>query len=346
MKKLVVFLLAYPLFAIVALRLAAAITGAGGVVDYFTGAHPVRVVSSLAIGFSIGSYLLGAISGDYSWVDRLWSTAPVAFAWVYAVRSGLAVAAVVGALLVTLWGLRLTYNFARRGGYTTMEDYRWPILRARIRSSIGWQAFNLLFISGFQVSLFVLFTAPIHRLAALGEPVAPAIPVAGGLLVVAFLAFETIADNQQWTFQSIKHGSQTDGPARPPAWFGGSDEDADAALAADVRRGFLTHGLFAWSRHPNYFGELGVWWALFLTASVASGGLFHWSGIGVVLLTLLFAGSTRFTESISASRYADYAAYQARTSAIIPWPPAGITREDPGCSRRRSGGGCRAGWRS
>jgi steroid 5-alpha reductase family enzyme len=40
-----------------------------------------------------------------------------------------------------------------------------------------------------------------------------------------------------------------------------------------------------------------------------------------VLLTLLFVGSTRFTESISAARYPEYAAYQARTSALVPRPP-------------------------
>jgi len=40
-----------------------------------------------------------------------------------------------------------------------------------------------------------------------------------------------------------------------------------------------------------------------------------------VLLTLLFAGSTRFTESITLSKYPEYAAYQRRTSAVVPWRP-------------------------
>ena len=41
-----------------------------------------------------------------------------------------------------------------------------------------------------------------------------------------------------------------------------------------------------------------------------------------VLLTLLFVGSTRFTESISRSRYPSYEEYQKTTSAVIPWFPA------------------------
>jgi len=50
-----------------------------------------------------------------------------------------------------------------------------------------------------------------------------------------------------------------------------------------------------------------------------SGIFIHCSGIGVVLLTLLFVGSTSLTESISASCYPSYEEYQRRTSAIVPW---------------------------
>lgn len=320
MKKLLVFLVVYPLVALLSLRVAAVLAGFSGVAAFFTGAHPVLVVVTLAIGFAVVSYLLGAITGDYSWVDRLWSTAPVAFAWVYAVRSSLATAPVIAAILVTAWGLRLSYNFARRGGYTTMEDYRWPILRERIGNNVLWQLFNLLFICGFQISLFVLFTAPVYRLATLGAPVAALTVGAAAVGFLLLLAFETIADQQQWTFQSIKHGGMPAGD--PPGWFAVGAADPSTGLREDLDRGFLTHGLFHYSRHPNYFGELGVWWVLFLFAAVAGGGFLHWSGIGVVLLTALFVGSTRFTESISAARYARYGEYQARTSAIIPWPPA------------------------
>lgn len=319
MRKLVVFLVVYPLVALLSLRVGAVLTGFPGVATFFLGAHPVLVVVTLAVGFAIASYLLGAISGDYSWVDRLWSTAPVAFAWVYAVRSSLAAAPTIAAILVTIWGLRLSYNFARRGGYTTMEDYRWPILRERIGNAVLWQLFNLLFISGFQVSLFVLFTAPVYRLATLDVGVSPFTLGAAVLAFLLFLVTETLADQQQWTFQNIKHGGL---PADdPPGWFAVGSGDASVGLREDLERGFLTHGLFYYSRHPNYFGELGVWWVIYLFAAVAGGGWLHWTGAGAVLLTALFVGSTRFTESISAARYPRYCDYQARTSAIIPWPP-------------------------
>ena len=43
--------------------------------------------------------------------------------------------------------------------------------------------------------------------------------------------------------------------------------------------------------------------------------------LGAVLLTLLFIGSTLFTESLSAAKYPEYANYRRRTSMLIPWPP-------------------------
>ena len=326
MKKLLVFVSVYPLIALLSLRVGAVLTGFSGIATFFGGAHPVLVVVTLATGFALGSYLLGAITGDYSWVDRLWSTAPIAFAWVYAVRSSLAFAPTIAAILVTVWGLRLSYNFARRGGYTTMEDYRWPILRERIGNAVLWQLFNLLFISGFQVSLFVLFTAPVHRLATLDVALAPITVAAAAIAFVVMLAVETIADQQQWTFQNIKHGELA--ADEPPGWFAVGTGDASIGLREDLERGFLTHGLFHYSRHPNYFGELGVWWAVYLFAAVAAGGLIHWTGAGAVLLTALFVGSTRFTESISANRYPRYTEYQERTSAVVPWPPAPPTEQE------------------
>ena len=63
------------------------------------------------------------------------------------------------------------------------------------------------------------------------------------------------------------------------------------------------------------------------TAPFKIGVLASLTGSGLatpaVLLTLLFLGSTRFTESISLSKYPSYAQYQKRTSALLPLPPRG-----------------------
>lgn len=86
----------------------------------------------------------------------------------------------------------------------------------------------------------------------------------------------------------------------------------------DLKRGFNTRGLFAYSRHPNYFGELLLWLTLYTYAAVASRTVFNWSIIGWILLVLVFHGSTRLTEQISASKYPEYSEYQENVGMWIP----------------------------
>ncbi len=311
MKRLVTFLVSMPIGAYLALSVAAAVGGYPAIPSFFANAPAPTIVATLAAGVAAVAFVLGIATGDYSWVDRLWSTAPPVFAWVYAAKAEYAAPVVIAAVLVTVWGARLTFNFARRGGYTTMEDYRWVILRERITNAAAWQTFHLLFICSFQVALFVGFTFPIFALGEAGS--ARILPAFYAFLVlgVAAIVWETVSDEQQWRFQNAKRAAR--GSAR------GIDRD-------DIRRGFRTNGLYRFSRHPNYFGELAVWWSLYLMAVAQLGTVLDVMIVGPVLLTALFIGSTRFTESITRTRYPEYDAYRARTSAIFPWP-AGRRRE-------------------
>ena len=312
------------LFAIVA-------TAAGLVaIDMAWAGGPVARVLALAATLALTCMAFGAATGDYSWVDRIWSIAPVAFAWMLAPPSG--PRATIASILVTIWGARLTFNFARRGGYTGMEDYRWSALRARISHPLAWQAFNLFFIAAFQMGVLVAISLPLRRLASPHEagtgaasalaggeagpltlgPLTPAF-AALALLALAFIVWETIADQQQWNFHARKAA------ARRALEKG---EIPDRRAAADLERGFRNDGLFHLSRHPNYFGELGFWWTIWLLCSLGS-PLLDPSLAGPLGLTAVFVGSTRFTEEISAAKYQNYAAYRASTPAVVPLPLIG-----------------------
>ena len=269
---------------------------------------PLIIVVIVAAAVCVFCWVASLVTKDTSWVDRLWSVVPVVYVWIFAIA---AVAAgrpdarlVLMAILVTLWGARLTFNFARKGGYTGMEDYRWAILRGRMKPW-QFQVFNLLFIVLFQNALLVLITLPAY--VALRHPT----PVGGwdivfAVLFLAFLVGEFVADQQQWNFHQAKRRN------------GGSLEP-----------GFLTTGLFRFSRHPNFFFEQAQWWVLYALGAAAAvsagaglwGGVVNVSVVGVLLLTALFLGSTIFTESISASKYPAYREYQRTTSMIVPLPP-------------------------
>ena len=259
------------------------------------------LVLALAGAASLYCWVASVVSGDTSWVDRLWSILPVIYTWVFVwADHGRDARLDVLAVLVTLWGARLTFNFARKGGYRGVEDYRWAVLRARMTRG-QFQLFNLGFIVLVQNALLVLITMPDwrafqHRRGA-HYGLADAFVA---LLFLAGLALETVADEQQWRFQEGKRLAREAG--RTP----GAD--------------FLTTGLFAYSRHPNYFFELAQWWLVYALGALALGHVLDWTILGPAALTGLFVGSTRFTEEISSAKYPAYRDYQARVSAIVPWP--------------------------
>ena len=269
---------------------------------------PLLIVIIVAALTSAVCWVLSLITRDTSWVDRAWSIVPVAYVWIFVggafANGDGSVRVVLMGVLATAWGARLTFNFARKGGYTGMEDYRWAILRKRMRPW-QFQIFNLLFIILYQMTLLVLITLP--ALVAAQNP--SALTGWDALFVVAFLAFltgETIADQQQWTFHQRK-------------------KRAGGTLAP----GFATTGLFRYSRHPNFFFEQAQWWAFYAIGATAAvtggagliGGAVNPTIIGAALLTVLFIGSTIFTESITASKYSAYAEYRRTTSMLVPWPP-------------------------
>ena len=312
MKQLILFLAAVAaLFFVFAF-----ILFGGGMMTALNAANPIITLIILTASLVLCSFLFGLVSKDYSWVDRMWSTAPIFYAWVYAVRGWYDPRLFIAAVLVTLWGVRLTYNFARKGGYTGMEDYRWPVLRKKIGNPFAWQLFNFGFISLFQISLFLLFTLPLYRIF-----LEPGKAPAAGFYITAvfylfFLAYETIADQQQWNFHKIKSAFKTGSLAS-----GDRLSDREKEYAEDAKDGFCRSGLFSASRHPNYFGELAIWWTFYVMGSLHAGNFLHWSLVGPVLLTLVFFGSTRFTEAITLSKYPSYVEFQKTTSAVIPWFP-------------------------
>jgi len=213
------------------------------------------------------------------------------------------------AILATIWGIRLTFNFYRKGGYSLKaEDYRWDLVRAKMKEKCGvfypitWQIFNILFIALYQNLLFVLWTLPSYD-AFLSKTPLNFIDLLGTCAFLTFLVTETVADQQQFNFQTAKHKAIHD----------------RETLTGEFADGFLQSGLFRYSRHPNFFGEISLWWSYYLFSIASSSALLNWSVIGVFLLTLLFQGSTNFTESISTQKYPKYKEYQKTTSRIIPW---------------------------
>ena len=269
--------------------------------------HTLMILTGIVVTYS---FVVGELTGNNSQVDKLWSLVPILYTWVVAGYGEFSPRLVLMCVLATIWGVRLTINFAMKGAYQWRfwageEDYRWLVLRQKpeFNSRWKWMLFNLFFISGYQNILILLFTLPtIVALQNINVPLGIFDYGAAGLMFF-FIAYETLADIQQWNFQSKKHELLKNGKALP----------------AEYKKGFLDRGLWAYSRHPNYFAEQSIWVCFYLFSIAASGAWFNWSIAGCLLLLVLFQGSSNFSEEISAGKYPEYKEYQKKVSRFIPF---------------------------
>ncbi len=259
-------------------------------------------------------FIVGEISRNNSQMDKLWSILPIAYTWIIAFIGNFQIRLVIIALLVTLWGIRLTYNFALKGAYNWKfwegeEDYRWSILRNKkiFQNKIIWAIFDLFFISFYQNFLVLAITFP----AVVAMNASNAFNIFDGIAILfafTFLLIETIADIQQWNFHKKKKALLATGAKLEE-------------IEAPYNKGFNTIGIWKRSRHPNYLGEQGFWVSIYVfTIGIGVNHLwiFNWSIFACLLLILLFLGSSTLGESISLSKYPEYKEYQKKVSKYFP----------------------------
>jgi steroid 5-alpha reductase family enzyme len=106
-----------------------------------------------------------------------------------------------------------------------------------------------------------------------------------------------------------------------------ADAQKSAFKARDENRGrFISSGLWRYSRHPNYFGEMLVWWGLFVYSVPFLGGAAFAVVIGPLFITLLllFVSGIPLLERTADEKYGDdpaYREYKRATSILVPLPP-------------------------
>lgn len=254
-------------------------------------------------------FVIGELTGNNSQVDKIWSVIPIVYVWNMTWLGGMNERMILMSILVTVWGARLTFNFARRGAYTWKfwageEDYRWEVLRKRpgFNNRFVWMLFDLFFICAYQNTLIFLFTLPI--LAALSDNATTLgiMDYALAALFILLVIIEFIADQQQYDFQTEKHRRIREG-----------------LPLEEYSKGFVTTGLWSMVRHPNYAAEQSIWVVFYLFSVVATGEWINWTIAGCILLIILFKGSSDFSEEISSEKYPDYKDYQRNVPRFIPF---------------------------
>jgi len=254
-------------------------------------------------------FIVSELTGNYSQVDKLWSLMPIAYSWI-TVAIFPSARVFIMAALVTTWGLRLSYNFSRKGGYNLIpwkgeEDYRWksiresPLLKGRLRFGL----FNFFFISFYQNILILLFSTPLLLAAINPDKPLTIIDFLAGALMMIFIITESIADNQLFRFHQEKR----------------KGENESNKYKESLKKGFMTEGLWKYVRHPNFASEQLIWISFYFFGVATSGQWINFTLAGAILLVLLFIGSSELTEGISSSKYSGYTRYKDEVPRFIPW---------------------------
>ncbi|KAI1822316.1 DUF1295-domain-containing protein [Xylaria intraflava] len=290
------------------------VTNGESILSLYMNTNPL--ISGFAFSIFLGGVFLIAseVNRNYSQVDRFWSLLPAFYnihfsAWMHLNHLPSQRVDLV-AFWSVIWSIRLTYNYWRKGGYEIgSEDYRWEIIRGNCHPALFF-ILNVAFISFIQSILLFSLAAPTYVIL-LASHFEPEIRVADLLFAgveLGLVLSEWISDQQQWDYQTAKKAYQK--TAKIPR--------ASEYTLEDLNRGFITSGLWAYCRHPNFTAEQTIWFVMYQWSCYAGNTMYSWAGSGSLFLIMLFQGSTRLTELITAGKYPEYKAYQKQVGGLLP----------------------------
>jgi steroid 5-alpha reductase family enzyme len=231
-----------------------------------------------------------------SMYDPYWSVAPPLIALFWAFSPETDEVSVARRMLVTglvlAWSIRLTYNWVRGWPGLDHEDWRYADLREKWGDRF-W-VIDLAGIHFFPTIQVFLGCLVLYPALSTGTRALNSLDLVALLVTSLGIWFEMTADRQLHTFVSTRTEDQK----------------------------ILNSGLWAYTRHPNYFGELLFWWGLYFFALAADPGSYWWTFIGPLAISVMFSFvSIPLLEERNLRRRPEYAEHQRKVSSCIPWLP-------------------------
>lgn len=191
--------------------------------------------------------------------------------------------------LVVCWGTRLSVHIYLRNK-NKKEDFRYRQWRDDWGKNFYWRSYLQVFL--LQGCILLIIISPVI-FAAVSEPIPYSIFTYAGLgcWLIGFY-FQTIADYQLSVFKRQKKAAGS----------------------------ILQTGLWKYSRHPNYFGELMMWWGIFIIIlPLPASWYFIISPLTITWLLLQVSGIPLLEKKYEGNPA--FEVYKRKTSALIPWPP-------------------------
>ena len=251
-----------------------------------------QATAALTLAAVLLLWLVSIVRRDASIVDPFWGPGFVIIATTaYMVGAGFEPRRLLITSMVAVWGLRLGLHLLARNLHEG-EDRRYAAMRSYWGTSFWWVSLGTVFL--LQGVLMWIISLPIQVVAVASTPTGlRPLDIVGISLWAVGMLFEAVGDRQLRRFK-----------ANP-----------------DNKGKVLDHGLWAYTRHPNYFGNAMIWWGIFAVAAAVPGGA--WTVFSPLLMTffLVKVSGVAMLERDIAERRPAYRDYIERTSAFVPLPP-------------------------
>jgi steroid 5-alpha reductase family enzyme len=246
--------------------------------------------ASLIFGSMCCMFFIGLKARDNSLVDIAYGPAFVVACWgtwFFSGESTLHFRPILLLVLLTLWGVRLGLHIGSRHRGRG-EDFRYRKFREDWGDTVIWRSFLQIYM--LQGAVVLVIASPI--LLTMGAPGGPLAwsDLLGILLFALGFLFEAISD---WQLTVFKRGGANKGR-------------------------IIMHGLWRYSRHPNYFGEATLWLGIFFIGLAGPYGLYGLiSPLTIAFLLLKVSGIPMLEVKYQGNL--EFEAYKARTNAFFPW---------------------------
>ncbi len=247
----------------------------------------LAVFSYVTLGFIISVFLKRNDIADVMWGPGIF----IAFFSAYLAQVETSSGSIIFLILIVLWALRIFLHIGSRFISKKEEDFRYKVWRDT------WKYFYLrsyLQVFLLQGLLMLLVSSSAVFFIYFGLNLKSPYFIVGIIFALSALIFETFADQQLKSFLKLKTG------------------------------GIMNTGLWKYSRHPNYFGEVSFWWGLFIitlpsSTTIFINPLFLVSPLVITYLILYISGipllEKKYDDNI------EFQNYKSKTSAFFPWFP-------------------------